>query len=88
MAILVWIVLEKTSFGYELKATGFNKNAAKYCGMAEKRNIILSLVISGALAGMGAAHAVPHRLRAVAVLHLLRARPWASTASPRPSWAA
>ena len=54
-AVIVWIVLEKTRFGYELRATGNNKNAAKYCGMAEKRNIILTLVISGALAGMGAA---------------------------------
>ena len=54
-AILIQIVLTKTKFGYELKATGNNKNAAKYCGMAEKRNIILSLVISGALAGLGAA---------------------------------
>ena len=55
MALLVWVVLGRTKFGYELKATGFNKNAAKYCGMAEKRNVILSLMISGALAGMGAA---------------------------------
>ena len=55
IAIVVWVVLEKTRFGYELRATGNNKNAAKYCGMAEKRNIILSLMISGALAGMGAA---------------------------------
>ena len=55
MAVLVWVVLEKTRFGYELKATGYNKNAARYCGMAEKRNVILSLMISGALAGMGAA---------------------------------
>ena len=54
-AVAVWVVLEKTRFGYELRATGGNKNAAKYCGMAEKRNIILTLVISGALAGMGAA---------------------------------
>ena len=46
MAILVWVVLEKTKFGYELKATGYNKNAAKYCGMAEKRNIIMTLAIS------------------------------------------
>ncbi|MBQ8279267.1 MAG: ABC transporter permease [Roseburia sp.] len=51
-AVLVWVVLEKTKFGYELKATGYNKNAAKYCGMAEKRNIIISLAISGALAGL------------------------------------
>ena len=55
IAIVVLIVLEKTRFGYELRATGYNKNAAKYCGMAEKRNIILSLGISGALAGLGAA---------------------------------
>ena len=55
IAILVNVVLNKTRFGYELRATGNNKNAAKYCGMAEKRNIILTLVISGALAGLGAA---------------------------------
>ena len=55
MALLVWIILGKTKFGYELKATGMNKNAAKYCGMKEKRNIILTMMISGALAGMGAA---------------------------------
>ena len=53
-AVIVWVVLEKTRFGYELRATGNNKNAAKYCGMAEKRNIILTLVIAGALAGLGA----------------------------------
>ena len=55
MAALVWVILEKTKFGYELKATGNNKNAAKYCGMAEKRNTIITLAISGALAAMGAA---------------------------------
>ena len=55
MAVIVWIVLEKTRFGYELRATGGNKNAAKYCGMAEKRNIIVTLIIGGVLAGMGAA---------------------------------
>lgn len=53
-AVLVMVVLNKTKFGYELKATGFNKNAAKYCGMKENRNIVLSLLISGAFAGIGA----------------------------------
>ena len=53
-AVIVLIVLEKTKFGFELKATGFNKNAAKYCGMAEKRNIIVTLMISGAIAALGA----------------------------------
>lgn len=51
-AIVVWIILEKTKLGFELKATGYNKFAAKYCGMAEKRNIILSLICSGVLAGL------------------------------------
>lgn len=54
LAIVVNIVLNKTRFGYELRATGNNKFAAKYCGMAEKRNIILTLVIAGALSGLGA----------------------------------
>ena len=54
MAIVVWVVLNKTMFGYELKATGNNYNAAKYAGMKENRNIILTMFIAGALAGMGA----------------------------------
>ena len=54
IAVAVWVVLNKTKFGYELKATGNNYNAAKYCGMKENRNIILTMVISGALAGLGA----------------------------------
>ncbi len=55
IAVAVWIVLNKTKFGYELRATGFNKEAARYAGMNEKRNIILTLMIGGALAGLGAA---------------------------------
>ena len=54
-AIVIMVVLDKTRFGYELKATGNNKNAAKYAGMAEKRNIILTLMIAGALAALGGA---------------------------------
>ena len=54
-AIVIMVLLDKTKIGYELKATGNNKNAAKYAGMAEKRNIILTLVIAGALAALGGA---------------------------------
>ena len=54
MAIVVWVILNKTKFGYELKATGNNYNAAKYAGMKENQNIILTMLIAGALAGMGA----------------------------------
>ena len=45
----MYVVLNKTTFGYELKACGFNKDAAKYAGINEKRNIVLSMTISGAL---------------------------------------
>lgn len=55
LAIVVWVVLDKTTLGYELKATGLSVNAAKYAGMKEKKNIILTMAISGALAGLGAA---------------------------------
>ena len=55
IAIAISIILNKTKLGYELKATGSNKNAAKYAGMRENRNIILTLVIAGGLAGLGAA---------------------------------
>ncbi|MBQ9611887.1 MAG: ABC transporter permease [Lachnospiraceae bacterium] len=54
-AIAIWIVLNFTKFGYELRATGLNKEAARYAGMNEKRNIILTLAIGGALAGVAAA---------------------------------
>ncbi|MCL2209177.1 MAG: ABC transporter permease [Treponema sp.] len=54
-AILIFFILEKTSFGYELKACGFNREAARYAGINEKRSIILSMTIAGALAGLGGA---------------------------------
>ena len=55
VAVLIWVVLNKTTFGYELKAVGLNKNAARYAGIRDKRNIVLSMAIAGALAGAGAA---------------------------------
>lgn len=55
IAAAVWVVMEKTRLGYELKATGLSKNAAKYAGMKEKRNIILTMAIAGCLSGLGAA---------------------------------
>ncbi len=53
VAIIMFIVLNKTTFGYELKACGFNQSASKYAGINEKRSIVLSMVIAGALAGLG-----------------------------------
>lgn len=54
VAILIWVVINKTTFGYELKACGHNKNAAQYAGINDKLNIVLSMTIAGALAGLGA----------------------------------
>ena len=54
-AILVYVILEKTKFGYELKACGLNKNAAKYAGINENKSIVLSMAIAGSLAGLGGA---------------------------------
>ncbi|MEA4938482.1 MAG: ABC transporter permease [Christensenella sp.] len=52
-AVISWIILSKTTFGYELKACGYNRNASIYAGINAKRNIVLSMVIAGAFAGMG-----------------------------------
>ena len=48
-------MLEKTTFGYELKASGYNKDAAKYAGINQNRNVVLSMMIAGGLAGLGGA---------------------------------
>ncbi|OCN06262.1 ABC transporter [Erysipelotrichaceae bacterium MTC7] len=50
-----WFILNKTSFGFSLRATGHNEHAADYAGMKTKRNIILSMMIAGALAGLAGA---------------------------------
>ena len=55
MAVLVYILLTKTTLGYELRACGSNRHAARYAGINDKRNIVLSMAIAGSLAGGGAA---------------------------------
>lgn len=54
LAILVYILLNKTTLGYELKACGSNRHAARYAGINDKRNIVLSMAMAGALAAAGA----------------------------------
>ena len=54
LAVLItYLVLNKTTFGFELKAVGFNRDASRYAGINEKRSIVLSMLIAGALAGLG-----------------------------------
>ncbi len=54
-AIFIYIFINKTTLGYELKACGANRHAARYAGIKDKRNIVLSMAIAGGLAGAGAA---------------------------------
>jgi ABC-type uncharacterized transport system permease subunit len=58
LAVILHITLNKTTFGYELRATGFNKFASKYAGMSDKKNTILTMVIAGGLSGLGGAFAI------------------------------
>ncbi|WP_409368419.1 ABC transporter permease [Lysinibacillus sp. 38-6] len=55
MVVVMWFILEKTTRGYELKAVGFNHNAAEYAGMSVNKNVILAMTISGMFAGLGGA---------------------------------
>lgn len=55
LTVLVWFIIEKTTLGYQLKAVGFNKNAAEYGGISSNRSIFTALAISGMLAGLGGA---------------------------------
>ena len=54
-AVIVYIIMTKTTFGYQLKACGANRHAARYAGIRDKRNIVLSMAIAGALSATGAA---------------------------------
>ena len=54
-AVIIWVVIEKTTLGYQLKAVGFNSNAALYAGINADRSVLTALGISGALAGLGGA---------------------------------
>lgn len=53
LAIFVyWFIIEKTTYGYNLRATGYNKDGAEYAGLKVNRNIVSSMMISGAFAGL------------------------------------
>ena len=70
MAIVIWVLLYKSSKGYELRAVGSNKDAAEFAGINVSRNIIRAMVIAGALAGLAGALAVtgvsPHKISTMA----------------------
>jgi simple sugar transport system permease protein len=66
LALLVWILIERTSWGFEIRAAGESLSGAKYAGIPVERNIILIFMLSGAiagLAGMGEAAGIHHKLQ-------------------------
>jgi len=54
-SVVMYIILQKTKSGYELKACGYNKNAARYAGINANLGMVAAMVVSGALAGLGGA---------------------------------
>ncbi len=52
VVILIHIILNKTTFGYELKAVGYNRDASKYAGINERKSIVFSMMIAGAISGL------------------------------------
>ena len=88
-AILIWVVLERTKWGYEIRVIGENPRAARYAGISLIRNIILVMILSGGLAGiagMAEVAGISHRLQkgltvgygfsAIIVAWLARLNPW------------
>ena len=51
LAVIFYIIMEKTTLGYQLKDCGCNRHAAQYAGIRDKRNIVLSMALAGAMAG-------------------------------------
>ncbi|MBE6050667.1 MAG: ABC transporter permease [Clostridium sp.] len=50
--VVFWFIIEKTTLGYELKAVGFNRYSAEYAGISVNKNIVIAMMISGALSGL------------------------------------
>lgn len=70
MVILVSLLLYRTTKGFELRAVGFNRDAAEFAGIDVRKNIIMSMVIAGAIAGLAGALQItgsdPHRISTLA----------------------
>ena len=67
LAIVIWFVMEKTHFGFELKVMGESLKSARYSGFSISRNIIISMIVSGGLAALAGAFEIAginHRLQA------------------------
>lgn len=90
-AALVWIIMDRTRRGYEIRLIGENENAARYAGVSLARNIVLVMLLSGGLAGLAGVvevSAISHRLQqgldvgngftGIIVAWLAKLNPWAA----------
>ena len=72
VAVIISIVLKRTKLGYELRAVGLNRDAARFSGIAVERNIVLSMLISGAISGLAGALSIsgtsPHTITLLAAM--------------------
>lgn len=70
MAVIIWILLYRSTKGYELRAVGFNSDAAEFAGISVSRNLVQAMLIAGALSGLAGALAItgtaPHRISQMA----------------------
>jgi ABC-type uncharacterized transport system permease subunit len=91
-AVLLWLVLDRTRWGYEIRLIGENPSAARYAGVSITRNIVLVMLVSGGLAGlagMAEVAGISHRLQqglavgygftAIIVAWLAKLNPWGVT---------
>ncbi len=66
VAILIWFILYRTTFGYQVRAVGLNKDAAEFAGIGVSKSIIMTMFIAGGLAGLAGAlqmaGSLPHSL--------------------------
>ena len=66
VAILIWFILYRTTFGYQVRAVGLNKDAAEFAGIGVNKSIIMTMFIAGGLAGLAGAlqmaGSLPHSL--------------------------
>jgi general nucleoside transport system permease protein len=89
-AFIIWLVLSRTKWGYEIRVIGENRNAARYAGISTSRNIIFVMLLSAGLAGlagMAEVAGISHRLQqgitvgygytAIIVAWLAKLNPWA-----------
>lgn len=65
-AVVLWLILTRTKWGYEVRVIGENPKAARYAGISLVRNIVLVMVVSGGLAGLagvGEVAGIAHRMQ-------------------------